>query len=128
MIDEIDIAVTAVSAVVTWFADKYIKEKTGKHIHEHVVDFVSTLWNRLKNWAEQYRSEHPLVNKIYVSAINAAATIKRAQNKGKDFFKLKVFAKEKDSTKAKVIKEEEIPLSEALSVLERARTDCILAQ
>ena len=128
MIDGIDIAVTAVSAIVTWFADKYIKEKTGKHIHEHVVDFVSALWNHLKNWAEQYLSEHPFIRKVCISAISVAATIKRAQNKGMDSFKLKVFAKEKDSTKAKVIKEEEIPLSEAQSVLERARADCILAQ
>ena len=128
MIDGIDIAVTAVSAIATWFADKYMKEKTGKHIHEHVVDFIAALWDRLKNWAKQYLSEHPLIRKVYISAISVAAKIKQAQNKGMDFLKLKVFAKEKDSTKPKVIKEEEIPLSEALSVLERARTDCILAQ
>ena len=41
MIDAIIKGAIAIGAgVAAWYADKIVKEKTGKHIHEHAIDFV----------------------------------------------------------------------------------------
>ena len=120
-------AIAAGAAAAAWYADKYVKEKTGKHIHEHAVDFVKNLWNRLKRWANQYLDEHPQVKEVYISAVNAAASIKRARNAGLEWFELKVFGKEPNATKSRVIKEETVALDQADAVLETAKTESVLA-
>lgn len=53
------------AAAVAWYADKKVKEKTGKHIHQHAADFVAKLWRRLKDWALKYLDDHPAVKKVY---------------------------------------------------------------
>lgn len=121
-------AIAAGAAAAAWYADKKIKENTGKHIHEHAVDFIKSLWSRLKNWASKYLAEHEQARKIYLSAVSIAASIKRAQNDGVKFFRMKVFAQETDSPKAKIIKEETVTLDEADAVLQTAKTKAVLAQ
>lgn len=123
----VPIAVAAGSAAAAWYADKKVKEKTGKHIHEHAAEYVKKLWSRLKDWAQGYLQTHEKVRKIYLSAVSVAASIKRAQNAGVRVVKVKVFGIEDNAPKALVIKEEDVPLDEAGEVLEKARTDNILA-
>jgi hypothetical protein len=120
-------AVAVAVGAAAWYADKKVKEKTGKHIHEHAADFVKKMWSRLKNWAANYLSEHPRVRKVYTSAISVAAAIKRAKNAGENFIKVKVFGAEDNATGAKVILEEEVPLEQADNVLQQAKEEPILA-
>ncbi len=120
-------AVAGGAALAAWYADKKVKEKTGKHIHEHAVDYVKSLWNRLKNWASGYLSEHENVRKVYLSAASIAAAAKRAQNEGVKFVKVKIFHQTIDDTHGKVIREEEVPLDQIDGVLEQAKTEPVLA-
>ena len=120
-------AIAAGAAAAAWYADKYVKKKTGKHIHEHAVDFVKSLWSRLKRWASDYLSEHEEVQKVFLSAVSIAASIKRAQNEGVKFFRMKIFGKEADTSKARIIKEETVTLDQADAVLEAAKTESVLA-
>lgn len=121
-------AIAASAAVAAWYADKKVKERTGKHIHEHAVDFIRSLWARLRNWASKYLAEHESVCKVYLSAVSIAAAIKRAQNEGVKFFRMKVFAQEVRTPAPRVIKEETVTLDEADAVLQKAKTEAILAQ
>ena len=118
----------AVAGIAAYAADRFVKNKTGKHIHEHAVDFVTIMWQRLKNWAAQYLSGHPQVRKVYLSAVSIAAEIKKAKNQGLQFVRVKVFGKETVVPSAKVIKEEEVSLDEIGAVLQQAKTDPVLAQ
>lgn len=109
-------------------ADQVVKKATGKHIHRHVVDFATKLWRRMKNWASRYLSEHRRVRKIYLSAVSIAAEIKKAEKKGVDFVRVKIFGKEAANKPPKVIRVfEDIPLSETDGVLARAKNDPVLA-
>lgn len=105
-------------AVAAWYADKKVKEKTGKHIHQHAADFVKKMWARLKNWAENYLAEHRDVQKIYLSAVSIAASIKRATNNAK--IAVKLFGKEYNRYECRVIKEENVTLEQADYVLQQA--------
>lgn len=128
MIDLIvKLGIAAGTAVAVWYADKYVKQKTGKHIHEHAVDFVKTLWSHLKRWALAYLSKHESVRKVYLSAVSVAASIKRARNDGVKYFRLKVFAQEDGAPKPRVIKEETVTLDKADAVLETAKKEAVLA-
>ncbi len=120
-------AVAVAVGAAAWYADKKVKEKTGKHIHEHAAEYVRKLWFRLKQWASDYINEHPTVQKVYISAVSVAAAIKRAKDKGERYFKLKVFAKEADVQAASVVSEEEVDLDESGNIMEKARTDNVLA-
>ncbi len=124
----VKLAIAAGAAAAAWYTDKYVKEKTGKHIHEHAIDFVKSLWNRLRRWANKYLDEHPKVKEVYISAVSVAAAIKRAKNAGQEWFELKVFGKEPRAKQSRVIKEETVTLDEADAVLETAKTEAILAQ
>ena len=117
----------AIAGIAAYAADRFVKIKTGKHIHEHAVDFVKALWTRLKRWAQKYLSEHPRIRKVYTSPINIAAAIKRATNTGLDFVRVKVFGQEVSGTR-KTIRTEDIPLDQAQAALDRAKTDSVLAQ
>ena len=117
----------AIAGIAAYAADRFVKNKTGKHIHEHAVDFVKALWTRLKRWAQKYLSEHPRIRKVYMSPINIAAAIKRATNTGLDFVRVKVFGQEVSGTR-KTIRTEDIPLDQAQAALDRAKTDSVLAQ
>lgn len=128
MINQIvKLAIAAGTAAAVWYTDKYVKQKTGKHIHEHAVDFVKKLWSRLKRWASAYLSEHESARKVYLSAVSVAASIKRARNDGVKYFRLKVFAQEDGAPKPRVIKEETVTLDEADAVLETAKKEAVLA-
>lgn len=128
MIDAILKGVGAIAAgVAAWYADKYVKEKTGKHIHEHAVDYVKALWARLKNWARQYLAEHERIRKVYLSPINIASAAKRALNEGMKTVKIKVFGQEANERKPTVIREEEVDLSQIAGVLEQAKSNPVLA-
>lgn len=128
MIDAILKGVGAIAAgVAAWYADKYVKEKTGKHIHEHAVDYVKALWARLKNWARQYLAEHERIQKIYLSAVSIAAAAKRAQNSGLKTVKVKLFGLEENKPEAKVVREEDVDLPDIGEVLEQAKKEPILA-
>ena len=128
MIDAIIKVTIAIGAgVAAWYADKYVKEKTGKHIHEHAVDFVKSLWNRLKNWAQQYLSQHKTVRKVYTSTVSIMAATKRAYNKGERFVKVKIFGQTYDGPRAKVIKDEEVPIDQIGGVVNQAKTAPVLA-
>lgn len=116
-----------IAAIAAYAADRFVKNKTGKHIHEHAIDFVKALWTRLKRWAQKYVSEHPRIRKVYTSAISIAAEIKKAKNMGLDFVRIKVFGQEVSGTK-KTIRTEDIPLDQAQAALDRAKTDSVLAQ
>ena len=117
----------AIAGIAAYAADRFVKNKTGKHIHEHAVDFVKALWTRLKRWAQKYLSEHPRIRKVYTSPINIAAAIKRATHTGLDFVRVKVFGQEVSGTR-KTIRTEDIPLDQAQAALDRAKTDSVLAQ
>ena len=128
MIDAILKGVGAIAAgVAAWYADKYVKEKTGKHIHEHAVDYVKALWARLKNWARQYLAEHERIQTIYSSAVSIAAAAKRAQNSGLKTVKVKLFGLEENKPEAKVVREEDVDLPDIGEVLEQAKKEPILA-
>jgi MoxR-like ATPase len=128
MIDAILKGVGAIAAgVAAWYADKYVKEKTGKHIHEHAVDYVKALWARLKNWARQYLAEHERIQKIYLSAVSIAAAAKRAQNEGLKTVKIKVFGQEANERKSVDLREEKVDLPDIGEVLEQAKKEPILA-
>ena len=128
MIDLVFKGLGALAAgVAAWYADKYVKEKTGKHIHEHAVDYVKALWARLKNWALKYLAEHERVRKIYLSATSIAAAAKRAQNEGLKKVKVKVFGREINESQSKVIREEDVDLSRIAEVLEQAKNEPVLA-
>ena len=128
MIDVVVKGAIAIGAgVAAWYADKYVKEKTGKHIHEHVIDFVKSLWARLKNWAQQYLSQHENVRKVYVSSISIAAELKKALNNGENFVRVKIFHQDMDNTCGKYICEEQIPLDQVEGVIEQAKTAPVLA-
>lgn len=120
-------AVAVAVGAAAWYADKQVKEKTGKHIHEHAAEYVKKLWSRLKKWASAYIHEHSTVEKVYISAANIAAAIKRAKDKGLKTFKMKVFAKEASVPEAHVVTEEDVDLDESDNVMEKARTDNVLA-
>ena len=117
----------AIAGIAAYAADRFVKNKTGKHIHEHAVDFVKALWTRLKRWAQKYLADHPTVRKIYTSPINIAAEIKKAMNKGRDFVRVKVFGQEVSGAR-KTIRTEDIPLDQAQAALDHAKTDPVLAQ
>ena len=70
------------AAALAWCADKYVKNKTGKHIHQHAADFVAKLWRRLKNWARKYLDDHPSVQKVYISSRSqlSSATVRRLRS------------------------------------------------
>lgn len=121
------IAGAIAAAIAAWYADKYVKRKTGKHIHEHAVDYVKALWARLKNWASKYLADHERIQKIYLSAASIAAAAKRAKHSGMKAVKIKIFGMEENAPKAAVIREEEVDLSQSAGVLEQARTEPILA-
>lgn len=128
MIDQVfKLAAAAAAAAAAWYADKYVKEKTGKHIHEHAVDFVKNLWARLKNWAAQYLAEHERIQKVYLSAISIAAAAKRAQKKGLKFVRIKIFGQEIDAERQKILRNEDVDLSQIDEVMEQARREPILA-
>ena len=117
----------AIAGIAAYAADRFVKNKTGKHIHEHAVDFVKALWTRLKRWAQKYLSEHSRIRKVYTSAISIAAEIKKATNAGRDLVLVKVFGQEVSGTR-KTIRTEDIPLDQAQAALDRAKTDSVLAQ
>lgn len=117
----------AIAGIAAYAADRFVKNKTGKHIHEHAVDFVKALWTRLKRWAQKYLADHPTVRKIYTSPINIAAEIKKAMNTGRDFVRVKVFGQEVSGAR-KTIRTEDIPLDQAQAALDHAKTEPILAQ
>ncbi len=128
MIDAIIKGAIAIGAgVAAWYADKYVKEKTGKHIHEHAINFVKSLWNRLKNWAQQYLSEHEDVRKVYTSTVSIMAKMKRALNKGERFVRVKVFGQTYDGQRGKVLIEEDVPIDQIDGVIEQAKADPVLA-
>lgn len=115
------------AGAAAWYADKYVKEKTGKHIHEHAVDYVKALWARLKNWALKYLAEHDRVQKIYLSTVSIAAAAKRAQNAGMKNVKVKIFAREANESQPRVLREEDVDLSRIAEVLEHAKNEPVLA-
>ena len=115
------------AGVAAWYADKKVKERTGRHIHEHAVDFAKKLWAGLRNWAEGYLAEHETILKIYTSAIQLAAAIKQAQNKGEEMVKMRIFGKEIHKPAPKVISDDPIPLSEALAMLDEVKRNPVLA-
>ena len=121
------VVLAAGAAVVAWYTDIYVKKTTGKHIHEHAVDYVKKLWNRLKNWAKRYLAEHENVRKVYLSAVSIAANAKRAQNEGLNFVKVKIFHQTIDNPRGKVIREEEVPLDQIDGVIEQAKAAPVLA-
>ena len=128
MIDMVIKGAIAIGAgVAAWYADKYVKEKTGKHIHEHVIDFVKSLWARLRNWARQYLSTHEKVRKVYVSAISISAEWKKALNKGENFVRVKIFHQTFNNACGKHISEEQIPLDQVQGVIEQAKVAPVLA-
>ncbi len=128
MVDAIiKLAGLAAAGVAAWYTDKYVKEKTGRHIHEHVVDFVKSLWNRLKNWAQQYLSEHEDVSKVYLSVMSIIAAKKRAMNDCMNNVKVKVFGQTYDSPRGKVLIDEEVPIDQIGGVLEQAKAAPVLA-
>ena len=114
-------------AVAAWYTDKYVKKKTGKHIHQHVIGFVEKLWARWKAWAAKYLAEHPRVQTVFLDAVDIAATIKRAKDKGAQSFKFHIFGVQKNATQGKVIAEEDVPLDQAGQTLARAKKEPILA-
>lgn len=115
------------TGVAAWYADKKVKERTGRHIHEHVVSFAKELWGRLRNWAEYYLSQHETVRKIYTSAIQLAAAIKRAKNKGEEIVRMKIFGEEIHKPAPTIILDDPIPLSEALATLDEVKRNPVLA-
>lgn len=128
MIDAIIKGAIAIGAgVAAWYADKIVKEKTGKHIHEHAIDFVKSLWNRLKNWAQQYLSEHEDVRKVYLSVMSIIAAKKRAMNDRMNTVKVKLFGQTNVGSRSKVISDTEIPLDQYDGVIEQAKADPVLA-
>jgi MoxR-like ATPase len=128
MIDQIfKLAGAAAAAAAAWYVDKRVKEKTGKHIHEHAVDYVKALWKRLKNWAAQYLAEHKRIGKIYLSAVNIAAAAKRARNAGMKAARIKIFGQEAGVPQAKVIREEEVEISQIDDFLQQAKSEPVLA-
>ena len=127
MIDAIIKGAIAIGAgVAAWYADKYVKEKTGKHIHEHAVDYVKSLWDRLKNWAQQYLSEHLNILKVYVCAVEILARMKRAYDCGEKIVKVQIFGKTYDN-RTKLITEEEVPIDQVKDVIKQAETNPVLA-
>lgn len=128
MIDLVFKALGVVAAgVAAWYADEKLKEKTGKHFHEHVVDWLKAFWSRLKEWAQNYLAQHDRVRKIYVSALGIAATAKKALKAGAEKVHINIFGQSVDSKKPIVVEDEEIPLEQVGSLLEQAKREPILA-
>lgn len=116
----------AAAGVAAWYADEKVKEKTGKHIHEHVVDWLKVFWNRLREWARNYLAQHDRVKKIYLSPIDIAAAAKRALNDGVQKVRVQIFGQSVDS-KASKIADEDVPLDQISGVLEQAKREPTLA-
>lgn len=118
----------AAAGVAAWYADEKVKEKTGKHIHEHVVDWLKVFWNRLREWARNYLAQHDRVRKIYLSPINIAAAAKRALNDGVQKVRVKIFGQSVDSKASETtLAYEDVPLDQISGVLEQAKREPILA-
>lgn len=115
------------AGVAAWYADKKVKERTGSHIHEHVVSFAKELWGRLRDWAKGYLAKHATTRKIYVSAIQLAAAIKRAKNKGEDMLKMRIYGQEIHKPAPTVIFDDTLPLSEGLAMLDEIKRNPVLA-
>ena len=92
-----------------------------------VAYLVSRLWSKLQKWASEYLAKHPKVRKVYVSATEVAARIKRAQNKMCEKFTLPIFGCDKESTVNKKIYEEDVPIDQADEILKKANANPILA-
>ena len=125
MIDLIVKGALAIGAAL--LVDAGVKELTGKHVHEHVIDFVKSLWARLTNWAQQYLSTHNNVRKVYVSSISILAEWKKAYNKGENFVKLKIFQLPIESRSAKVISDELVLIDQVQGILQQAKANSVLA-
>ena len=128
MINQIfKIAGVAAAAVAAWYTDKYVKEKTGKHIHEHALDYAQKLWARLKNWASKYLAEHERVRKVYLSAVSIAAAANRALDAGVKHVRLKIFGQLADKPTPIIIREEDVDLSQMDGILRQAKNEPVLA-
>lgn len=103
-----------------WYADKYVTEKTGKHIHEHVTDFVSRLWQRLVDKAREYLDTHPTIHNAYLNAQNIAAAYKRALNEKRDKVRVAIFGDDLITNQPKLIACESVPVDECGNLLEEA--------
>jgi hypothetical protein len=115
------------AGVAAWYADKKVKEKTGRHIHEHAVDFVRELWGKLRNWAQSYLAEHETIRKIYASPIQLAAAIKRAQNKCEKMVRMKIYGEEIHKSSPVTLIDDPLPLPEALAMLSEVKRNPNLA-
>ena len=115
------------AGVAAWYADKKVKERTGRHIHEHAVDFAKKLWAGLRNWAEGYLAEHETIRKIYTSPIQLAAAIKRAQNKVEEMVRVKIYGEDIRKTKPRVVRDDTIPLTDALALVPEIKQNPVLA-
>ena len=125
MIDLIIKAAVAIGGAI--LVDAGVKEITGKHIHEHIGDFVRALWSRLKNWAQRYLQVHANARKVYVSLVSIAAAWKRAINERRGAVRVKVFHQTVDSDKGKVISYEDVPLNEMNGFVAQAKAGPVLA-
>ena len=114
-------------AMMTMALDGLVQGKTGKHIHEHAIDFVKSLWKRLTSWAKRYLAENATARKVYLSAVSIAAAAKRARNAGAKIVKVKLFGLKVRETRGIVIHEEDVPLGQIDGVIEQAKTAPVLA-
>lgn len=113
--------------IVLWSTDKTVKEKTGKHIHQHAADFAVKCWERWTNWSRQYLDSHPNYKEIFIRATNIAAATKRAINMGMKFVRVEIFGLPVNSPSPIVIKIEDVPLDNIRGIQSRAKTNPILA-
>ncbi|MBR1608207.1 MAG: hypothetical protein IJ678_01155 [Kiritimatiellae bacterium] len=61
------------------------------------------------------------------SSISIAAAAKRAMNDGEEFVRVEIFGRPSAASSAKVIREEDVPLDELDEILEKAKTEPVLA-
>lgn len=107
-----------------------VSKRAGDAVSQAVkraAAYVKSLLNRLKKWASDYISEHPAVETVYINAINMVAALKRAKQTGKRFFEMGISAKEAGSRSPRVIRYENVDISNSGEILENVNEDIVLA-
>lgn len=67
----------AAAAVATYVFDQIIKERTGKHVHEHLAEHISRFWSNNRELILAWTDKHPAISKIarfYIAKLDTFTT------------------------------------------------------
>ena len=59
----------AIAAGAAYFADAVVKDKTGKHIHEHIYDWWCEIRDYISAWLTQ--NKHLVINRVALIVLDA---------------------------------------------------------